>query len=214
MNTVVDIARKVAKRVKIQAISDFVVYLATKTWEKQNKPSPPPHEVKQTIVREYQKKSGYKTLVETGTFYGDMVYAQLNCFDSIYSIELSEFLYKKAIKRFNTQKKVCLYNGDSGKMLGKIAETITEPAVFWLDGHYSGGITAKGETECPIMAELAVIVNQKLPHVILIDDARLFTGENDYPTIDELRQFFTNKAVPFSLAVQHDIIRIELLFDK
>ena len=27
MNTVVDIARKVAKRVKIQAISDFVVYL-------------------------------------------------------------------------------------------------------------------------------------------------------------------------------------------
>ena len=143
-----------------------------------------------------------------------MVYAQLNCFDSIYSIELSEFLYKKAIKRFNTQKKVCLYNGDSGKMLGKIAETITEPAVFWLDGHYSGGITAKGETECPIMAELAVIVNQKLPHVILIDDARLFTGENDYPTIDELRQFFTNKAVPFSLAVQHDIIRIELLFDK
>jgi hypothetical protein len=212
MNAVVRIARMVAKRVKIQSLSDFVIYSVTKAWEKQNKPLPPPHEVKQTIVKEYQKKSGYKILVETGTFHGAMVYAQLNSFDSIYSIELSEFLYKKAVKRFKHSKKVHLYNGDSGEMLGRIVESLTEPAIFWLDGHYSGGVTAKGKTECPIMAELTAIVNRKQPHILLIDDARHFTGKGDYPAIDDIQRFLTNKAVPFSLAVQYDVIRIELIF--
>ena len=38
------------------------------------------------------------------------------------------------------------------------------------------------------MQELRLILNDlKFNHVILIDDARLFIGKNDYPTIDEVK---------------------------
>jgi hypothetical protein len=44
--------------------------------------------------------------------------------------------------------------------------------MFWLDRHYSGGFTAKGEKDCPIIEELDAISNgSHLKHSILIDDA-------------------------------------------
>src|SRR5688572_14084116 len=69
-------------------------------WKEQGKPVPPPHAVKQVMIENYQKQSGFKTLVETGTFLGEMVEAQRNNFEKIYSIELSEKLWQKASKRF------------------------------------------------------------------------------------------------------------------
>jgi len=45
-------------------------------------------------------------------------------------------------------------------------------------------------------------------HVILIDDAREFTGANDYPTIDELRKFVGDSMPGFHLEVRDDIVRI------
>lgn len=69
-------------------------------WMNRGKPSPPPHIVKQLVVKKAQKDAGFSTLVETGTYYGDMIYAQLDNFSRIYSIELSERLYRKAKRRF------------------------------------------------------------------------------------------------------------------
>ena len=37
-------------------------------WENNGFPVPPPHIVKQIIIKEYQSKYLYKTLVETGTY--------------------------------------------------------------------------------------------------------------------------------------------------
>ena len=180
-------------------------------WEKSNKPLPPPHYVKQTIIREYQDKSAYKILIETGTQWGNMIFAQLACFDSIFSIELSEKLYARAVKRFKRYKHVHLIYGDSGIMLANVMKNISEPAIFWLDGHYSAGITAKGEKECPIWEELNTIIKDKQPHILLIDDARCFIGENDYPTILELQQFFENQNIPIHFEVKDDVIIICLL---
>jgi hypothetical protein len=36
---------------------------------------------------------------------------------------------------------------------------LDEKALFRKDGHYSGGITGKSETECPIFNELLPILN-------------------------------------------------------
>ncbi|MDR1919199.1 MAG: hypothetical protein LBQ65_06090 [Tannerellaceae bacterium] len=179
-------------------------------WEKAGKPIPPPHAVKKTAIREYQTTYGYRILIETGTYYGAMIYAQLNYFDLIYSIELSKELYEKATKRFKKYNKVHLYHGDSATELGNIMKDIVEPVIFWLDGHYSGGETAKGKKECPIMDELEHILSQSQPHIILIDDARCFIGENDYPTIEELQQYLTKKKINHSFEVKDDIIRITL----
>jgi hypothetical protein len=179
-------------------------------WEKQNRPIPPSHAVKKFTIREYQKKSGYNILVETGTYQGMMVFAQLNYFKNIYSIELAEYYYNRACKIFKKHNKVHLLQGDSSIELGNILKDLSEPVIFWLDGHYSGEKTAKGTTNCPIWAEIEHIVNHHFPHIILIDDARCFIGENDYPTIEELRQYFMDKGICDSFEVKDDIIRIIL----
>ena len=130
-----------------------------KNWKEAGCPVPPPQVLKQLTVSEYQQKSGYEVLVETGTYLGDMVEAQKSNFKKIFSIELGIDLFKKAQKRFKNNKNVFLKQGDSGKVLPHLLKEINEPAIFWLDGHYSQGITAKGDKDCPIFEELHAIFN-------------------------------------------------------
>jgi hypothetical protein len=177
-------------------------------WTKNGCPVPPPHLIKQETISEYQQKYGYTTLIETGTYMGDMVEAQKTRFKKIVSIELGVDLYKKAKKRFSNVKNVIIVQGDSGKVLPKILLDINEPAIFWLDGHYSAGITAKGDKECPIFEELDSIFNsKKFNHILLIDDARCFIGEGDYPTIEKLTEYIRSKNEKYKVEVKYDIIR-------
>lgn len=177
-------------------------------WERNGKPSPPPHIVKQKTVEEYRNKYGPDILVETGTYLGEMVEAQRENFKKIYSIELSERLFTKAKKRFKAFSHITILQGDSGIVLNKLVPSIDQPAIFWLDGHYSGGITALGEKECPVPEELNAILESKFDHVILIDDARLFNGTNDYPTIEEIKGIFRAKGKNYNIETRDDIIRI------
>jgi len=177
-------------------------------WVNSGKQAPPPHVVKQEVIRKYQKDFSVKTLVETGTYRGEMVYAQRNYFDRIISIELSEPLYRIAEKRLKNLKHVTLLNGNSAEVLEKTIMELDEPAIFWLDGHYSGFETAKGELETPVSRELDVILGSGLNHILLIDDARLFTGEHDYPDIQQLRAKVNSKKKNYQFAVEDDIIRI------
>ncbi len=180
-------------------------------WQARGCPVPPPHIVKQRTIGEYQRKYGYNILVETGTFNGDMVEAQKTNFKKIISIELGVDLFVKAQQRFAKDKHVRIVQGDSGKMLPNILKSINEPAIFWLDGHYSSGPTAKGDKECPIWEELDAVFNAKmLNHILLIDDARHFVGTGDYPTIDALTKYITSKNGAYHVEVKHDIIRYEL----
>jgi hypothetical protein len=180
-------------------------------WERNGRPSPPPHIVKQKAIEEYRKKYGTEILVETGTYLGDMVEAKRNDFKKIYSIELSEKLYHKAQKRFKAYSHIQILNGDSGIVLNKLIPQIDNPALFWLDGHWSGGITAKAEKECPVPEELEAILKSQLLHVILIDDARLFNGIHDYPTLEEIKNIVTNNEKNYHLEIDSDIIRLSPL---
>lgn len=183
---------------------------ALQEWERRGKPVPPPHIVKQQAIGAFQKKHGCDTLVETGTFLGDMVFAQLPNFKKIYSIELGIGLYKKAVARFKKYPQVTLLQGDSGVVLNDIIKRLTAPAIFWLDGHYSAGITAKGDKESPIFEELKAIFAFEVRHILLIDDARLFNGTGDYPSIKELSDFIVTQRPNATIEVNDDVIRIEL----
>jgi hypothetical protein len=137
-----------------------------------------------------------------------MVEAQKTNFKKIISIELGTELYEKAKERFTNDKNVLIIKGDSGKVLPTVLVNINEPVIFWLDGHYSSGVTALGEKEFPIFEELNAILNSKqLNHVLLIDDARLFNGEGDYPTIDKLTEYIRSKNEKYEVEVKYDIIR-------
>jgi hypothetical protein len=184
---------------------------ALKTWERMGKPVPPPHLVKQLVIASLQAQYNYNLFIETGTYLGDMIEAPKNKFKQLYSIELGEDLYNKAIKRFEHDHHVNIINGDSGVVLINLCQNIDQPAIFWLDGHYSAGITAKGEKSCPIYEELDAIFNSKpFDHILLIDDARLFLGEDDYPTIARLTGYI-KKNRPFAeIIIEHDMIKVYL----
>ena len=182
---------------------------ARRLWEKQGRPSPPPHIVKEELIRDYAKTFNTPILIETGTYLGDMVHAMKKSFSRIISFELDHNLAVQAQQRFAGDNHIQIIQGDSGKLLGDYLATINEPCLFWLDGHYSGGITAKGALETPIKNELTAILSHPVDgHVILIDDARCFTGENDYPTLDELQNFVAQHKPNHKFSVEHDIIRI------
>ena len=177
-------------------------------WKRKGCPVPPPHQVKQMVIEEYQKRYGCSVLVETGTYLGDMVEAQENNFKRIISIELDQHLYERAKRKFRKKSNITIYHGDSSKVLPQILPTITENAIFWLDGHYCAGFTAKGDKETPIYEELEVIFQDSThDHILLIDDARLFTGGRDYPTIEELSDFIRGRNKDYSIEVKDDIIR-------
>lgn len=178
-------------------------------WEKSGSPIPPPHLFKQGIIREYAKKFGARVFVESGTCYGDMVEAMKREFDRIYSIELSPYLYGKVTKRFRKERNIKLILGDSGVELKNVMKEIDQPALFYLDGHYSSGMSTKGEKETPVCEELHAILRAKpFRHVILIDDARCFGVDPDYPPVDELKKLVDSYDRGLQVTVKDDCIRI------
>lgn len=178
-----------------------------KLWESKGCPVPPPHLAKQRIIEKYTKLSGCQVLIETGTYLGDTIFSQKDNFKRIISIELSEILYKAAKRRFKKYSGIEILLGNSGELLPGIMPEITTRALLWLDGHYSGGLTAKGETESPVFKELNAIFSNNAPgHVVLIDDARLFIGERDYPTMKELEFYVKSKVPDYKIITESDII--------
>lgn len=179
------------------------------TWEKKGYPNPPPHLVKQRILQKYAKEFNLKVLVETGTYYGDMIEAQLNYFDKIYSIELSPTLFSYAAERFRLKPNVEVIQGDSGIEIKKIMKDLKQPALFWLDGHYSSDETARGDKDTPILEELECILkSDDLGHVIIIDDARLFGSDPAYPSLEAIEALIHSRRPALKIKVSNDSIRI------
>ncbi len=178
-------------------------------WENAGRPLPPPHLIKQRTLEFYMKKFNLKILVETGTYYGDMVVSMKDKFEHIYTIELSRMLYEKVKRRFIKYSHIKPVCGDSGVELEKIMAEINKPALFWLDAHYSYGDTARGEKDTPIEQELELIFNYPdLGHVIVIDDARCFGSEVSYPRIEDIKILIKARRPGVNITVENDMIRI------
>jgi len=114
--------------------------------------------------------------IETGTFLGEGVQSALQAgFPQVYSVELSFKYYEKAKRLFKGKPNVHLVFGDSGTMLQKVIQPITTPITFWLDGYWSGGDTAIGDSVTSLMQELEAIRRHPIKtHTILIGGVHLF----------------------------------------
>lgn len=178
---------------------------------------PPPQAYKKATVRHYAQTFGLRSFVETGTYLGNMIAATEDLFEQIYSIELSPELWRAAMWRFQHDKRVRILQGDSGSVLPRLLQDIDTPCLFWLDGHYSGGVTACGDTETPIVAELEAVLCHSIStrrHVVLIDDAQCFTGQHGYPTVEELRAIVAERRPELTFEVVDEIIRIHHKYQK
>ncbi len=184
-------------------------YLLIPGWRRSGRVGPPPHPIKTGIVQDYARRYGISTLVETGTYFGDMVAANVRTFRRIYSIELNERLWRFASRRFRREGHVTVLLGDSTDVLPRLLPQLAGPALFWLDGHYSAGVTSHGELASPVVSELRTILSRpEAGHVILIDDARGFVGSGGYPTLDDLRQRVSALAPGTHMLVEDDVIRL------
>jgi len=177
-------------------------------WRLRGRPLPPPHVVKQLAIVDYQRSRRFDTFVETGTFTGEMVEAMRPHFRRIISIEMAPEIHRQAMRRFAGDPHVELLLGDSATVLPRVLEQIRHPALFWLDGHFMGENTARGKEDSPVRAELTALLGHPVRHhLVLIDDARLFTGSAGYPTIEELRGWIARERPGCDVQVDDDIIR-------
>ena len=164
---------------------------------------------KQSVLKEYAAKYNLHTLIETGTFLGDTIDSCRNSFNEIISIELDEKLCEKARIRFSKYKNISILHGSSDALLPKVLSNVSVSCLFWLDAHYSGGITAKDKSDTPILSEISYVLDHSIDtHVILIDDARCFGSRKDYPTIDELKDLILKQHPSWHFELKDDIIRI------
>lgn len=178
---------------------DFVLWKATG--------GSPPHFIKERLVQRFQEQYALSVLVETGTYLGYMLEAVKKDFREIYSIELDEALFQHAKEQFKNCSHIHIIQGDSGELLPDILKEIDSPALFWLDSHFSGGITAKGKIDTPILKELSAIKERYISgHVIMIDDASNFTGEGGYPTCEHIIEFIRSMDSGISIEIINDSI--------
>ena len=111
---------------------------------------------------------------ESGSHVGEGIQKALDAgFEKIISVELSPYYYNVCTTKFRNNPKVDLYLGDTEDLLGKIISKINSSITFWLDGHNSGGYTAWGKHESPLMQELEIIKTHSIKtHTLIIDDLR------------------------------------------
>ena len=165
---------------------DIKALVGYPVWLLQGSPAPDNHTYKKRRIHKIARLYGCDTFIETGTFYGQMVHFAKSKFRSVISIEIYKPFFEQNVALFERDKNVHIIVGDSSVALSQAFSLSTGKILFWLDGHYSGDGTGRGDKISPIIEELRLIAGLGQPEsCIIIDDRRLFTGIDGYPTMDE-----------------------------
>lgn len=172
--------------------------------------APMPPLLKRAFLRGIARDAAARNFVETGTYLGDTSWEYRHDFDRIDSIEVEPYLHDQAARRFRGMPHVTIHRGDSAVVLPAIVPTLRGKTLYWLDGHYSAGITGAGVSHCPVFAELEAIFSRSQdPFVIVIDDARCFGTDPAYPTVEDVRGRVAElSGATASVGVENDMIII------
>lgn len=156
---------------------------------------------------------GISIFVEGGTLRGDTAARAAQIFGQVYTIELSPDLHEAAQRRHAEVRNVTFLRGSTRDVLRRLVPELQAPAIFWLDAHWSGSVTAGREDECPILEEIAIINESSYDHILVIDDARLFLAAPppphdpaQWPDIWQLREALTRGAQARTVAIIPDFI--------
>ena len=177
------------------------------SWKKRNYLGYAPQFIKESIF--LRDAISNEQWVETGTGKGVTTNFLAGSFPYVYTIEPNKYLYEQNIQ-INKMKNISYLNDTSENILSELLSKLNGDINFWLDGHYSGGISFKGKKNCPIEKELEAISKNILNFkkiTIFIDDIRCFLSKleeyKDYPTIDFLVDW--SRKNKFIWKIEHDI---------
>jgi hypothetical protein len=136
------------------------------------------------LALELQAAFGLHAFVETGLGQGTSALWAEKHFDMVVSVEIDKELVDKFLVDYPASK-VIVVCGDSAIEMIEIATNLKTPALFWLDAHT--------DEYTPVLSELAAINFSPLPHVIMIDDWRLFGTFPRWANQEKVITFATNK---------------------
>ena len=124
---------------------------------------------KWNALAEFGNRFGLLVFVETGGYHGFTVDNLKDKFRFLITIEIGDVLYREIYDRGIPN--VLPLHGDSAVLLPKVVKLLNEPALFWLDAHFSGMDTAGDGVQIPIDAELrSILSGQERRHVVCVDD--------------------------------------------
>ncbi len=185
------------------------LFKAATAWRKEGWSVPPAFFVRRAMLLSEARAIGAERFVETGTFLGDTTWSFRKKFRRIHTIEVEPGLATLARERFEDYPSVTLVEGDSAMKLPEICRGLDAPCLFYLDGHYSGGFTGRGDKDCPIIEELnAIFTHTTPPFRIVIDDARLFGVDPCYPSVATIKQLLSDQEIEMDLRIENDAIVI------
>jgi hypothetical protein len=186
-------------------------YAITETWSwiDRSFAAPSPNWVKRRVLLRNGISGG--TWIETGTYFGDTTMLMAHRGDRVLSIEPEPILHARAQRRFASRANVEILLGESERVFPGIMAGLEGDATFWLDGHYSGGVTHQAGTDTPIRLELGEIA-RRLPSLgrvcVMVDDVRCFVpgtpGCEDYPSLDWLVDWCRSNGLVWH--IEHDIL--------
>lgn len=177
-------------------------------WAEAGYAMPAPPFVKRAVLRRNGLPGA--TWVETGTFQGDTTDFLAADGSRVVTIEPEPRLHAAAAERFRGRPNVDVRHGLSEDVMPALLPTIEGDVCFWLDGHYSAGVTYKGPKDTPIVDELACIA-MHLPRwrrvVVMVDDVRCFEPWQPdfagYPPRDHLVKWAASHGLRWH--IEHDI---------
>lgn len=138
-------------------------------------------------VLELRDKYHLKGFIETGTWKGGTCTLAAQHFERVITIEAYRPRFEKTAAQFAGQyPNLAFWYGDSRAVLARALAELDTPCLLWLDGHWCGGGAIEAHElgdECPLNEELKAVLASKYAaqHMIMIDDARLFTSPPPYP---------------------------------
>lgn len=177
-------------------------------WKLRGEPWRTPHIVKQRAVVEYAERYALRTLVESGTYYGEMIAAVHHRFTQIYSVEFDATLAQRAQQKFARWPQVHVEQGDSEAFIERLLPILQSPVLFWLDAGYYGWAGAIGDRDRLVNELRAILRDREKRHVILMDDAHGLSGENGAPTLEQLQSMLAEELRGHEVEVRHNILRI------
>lgn len=168
-----------------------------------------PHSyVKFLTLDRARQATGGRTFIETGTYLGGTAYRCAKVFERVYTIELDPDLARRAQENLAGCPNIEVIQGDATVELEKVlAAKPVERAVIFLDGHFSGGNTAKGDIEEPAIFELQMLERYRdRISAIVIDDFRNFGEEPGHPPKWELLRAIDRHfpRADFNVQIQND----------
>lgn len=164
------------------------------------------------LARDLRDRLGLVRAIETGTYKGGSARILASIFPEVVTIELDPALHARAAERLARIPAITAVQGSSCDRLAPLVDR-SRPTLYWLDGHWSGGVTAGEDDECPVLDELGAVAEGHPDDCVLIDDARLFLEPppaphkaEHWPTFDEIAASIRSARPEHRVEVLHDIV--------